>query len=60
MKVAEEVKQAGYKSLLQLCELSGKTPRGLRYWHKHNRPLFDAVLIGCKPKIGKKKKSKIV
>jgi hypothetical protein len=51
MTAAEEAKQAGYKSLTHLANLSGKTTRCLRDWHRSNKPLFNAVLLGFKDKI---------
>ncbi len=59
MTVAEEAKRAGYKSLAELAELSNKSTQGLRYWHKHNYTLFEAVLNGCKPKLTKSRKKKV-
>lgn len=53
MTAAEEAKAAGYKSLTQLSELSGKTTQCLRDWQKNNRDLFDAVLKGFQGKIKK-------
>jgi hypothetical protein len=51
MTAAEEAKKAGYQSLKQLSELSGKTPECLRDWQKYNRKLFEAVLKGFQDNI---------
>jgi len=44
---AVKAKAAGFKSLRQVSEMTGRSVSTLRYWFIHDRGLFDIVLAGC-------------
>lgn len=44
---AERAKAIGLRSLKEVTDRTGVTPRTLRNWAKHKPALFDTVLKGC-------------
>ena len=53
MTRAQEVKQAGLKSLNQMSELSNVKLRTLADIHKNNPIKFEVLLLGCVAKLNK-------
>ena len=45
---AQVAKQAGYKSLGQVSELSGVSRQTLVNWYQNKRRLFDIVILGTR------------
>ena len=48
MTPSQQAKAAGLKSLAEVSQITGVLPQTLDNWHKNKKPLFAAVLIGCK------------
>lgn len=47
MTASQQAKKAGFKSLKQVAEISGKSRQNLDNWHKNQPKLFEIILIGC-------------
>lgn len=47
MTPAEQCKQAGLKSLAELAEITGRSPRTLQHWAVNEPKFFAVVLAGA-------------
>jgi len=50
MTAAQQAKQYGLKSLLEVSELTGVSTQTLNNWHNDKPRLFSIVLAGCSAK----------
>lgn len=51
MTPSQQCKQAGLKSLAELCRISEISEQTLINWHKNKPKLFDLLVIGAVKKI---------
>lgn len=47
MTPSQQCKQAGLKSLAELCEITGRSRQTLTNWHRHYPKLFAVVVAGA-------------
>ena len=48
MTPSQQAKAAGMKSLAEVSQITGVQPQTLDNWCRNKKPLFAAVLIGCR------------
>ena len=57
MTPSQQAKAAGLKSLLQVSEMTDRSPQTLTNWHNNYPDLFRIVITGCVAEMAKEGKS---